>query len=43
VLRLRPAPEFEVWLEKMGVTGADGRLLPIGGGNTLLDYARRTD
>ena len=43
VLGLRPAPEFEAWLQKMGVTGADGRLLPIGGGNALLKYARRDD
>jgi ethanolamine ammonia-lyase large subunit len=27
VLGLRPAPEFEQWLERMGVVGADGRLL----------------
>lgn len=39
-LRLRPAPEFEMWLQRMGVTGADGRLLPIGAANALLDYAR---
>ncbi len=28
LLGLRPAPEFEEWLERMGVFGADGRLLP---------------
>jgi ethanolamine ammonia-lyase large subunit len=27
VMDLRRAPEFETWLEKMGVTGADGGLL----------------
>jgi ethanolamine ammonia-lyase large subunit len=27
LLGLRPAPEFERWLERMGVMGADGRLL----------------
>ena len=27
VMGLKRAPEFEAWLEKMGVTGADGRLL----------------
>jgi len=26
-LGLRRAPEFEVWLEHMGLTGSDGRLL----------------
>ena len=26
VLGLRPAPEFEAWLEKMGIFGGDGRL-----------------
>jgi len=30
LLGLRPAPEFEEWLERMGVFGADGRLLPTG-------------
>ncbi len=29
VLGLRPAPEFEAWLEKMGIATRDGRLLPI--------------
>jgi ethanolamine ammonia-lyase large subunit len=27
-LGLRPAPEFEAWLAKVGIAGADGRLLP---------------
>jgi ethanolamine ammonia-lyase large subunit len=26
LLGLRPAPEFEAWLQALGVTGADGRL-----------------
>jgi ethanolamine ammonia-lyase large subunit len=30
LLGLRPAPEFEDWLERMGVFGADGRVLPTG-------------
>jgi ethanolamine ammonia-lyase large subunit len=30
VMGLARAPEFEAWLEKMGVTGADGRLLAQG-------------
>ena len=29
VLGLRPAPEFEAWLERMGVFAADGRLLDV--------------
>ena len=28
VLGLKRAPEFEAWLQRVGVTGADGRLLP---------------
>ncbi len=28
VMGLKRAPEFEAWLARMGVTGADGRLLP---------------
>lgn len=31
LLGLRPAPEFESWLESMGVHDRDGRLLPAGG------------
>jgi ethanolamine ammonia-lyase large subunit len=27
VMGLKRAPEFEAWLEKMGIAGADGRLL----------------
>jgi ethanolamine ammonia-lyase large subunit len=27
VLGLKRAPEFESWLERMGITGPDGRLL----------------
>ncbi|WP_295531313.1 ethanolamine ammonia-lyase subunit EutB [uncultured Pseudacidovorax sp.] len=27
-LGLKRAPEFEAWLQRMGITGADGRLLP---------------
>jgi ethanolamine ammonia-lyase large subunit len=37
-LGLRPAPEFEAWLARMGVTGDDGNLLP-GGGRPLLESA----
>jgi len=28
VMGLKRAPEFEAWLEKMGIAGADGRLIP---------------
>jgi ethanolamine ammonia-lyase large subunit len=35
-LGLRPAPEFEEWLIKMGVTRADGRLNPINLDHRLL-------
>jgi ethanolamine ammonia-lyase large subunit len=28
VLGLRPAPEFEAWLERMGILDGDGRLQP---------------
>jgi ethanolamine ammonia-lyase large subunit len=35
-LGLRRAPEFEQWLEKMQVTGADGRLLPRSASSRLL-------
>ena len=27
VMGLKRAPEFEAWLEKMGIAGADGRLV----------------
>jgi ethanolamine ammonia-lyase large subunit len=39
VLGLRPAPEFEEWLEKMHVTGKTNRLLPISAQNRLLAYS----
>ncbi|MFS8038126.1 ethanolamine ammonia-lyase subunit EutB [Xanthobacter sp. AM11] len=38
VLGLRRAPEFEAWLERMAVTGADGRLLPADAGHPLLGF-----
>ncbi|ATD71329.1 MULTISPECIES: ethanolamine ammonia-lyase subunit EutB [Gordonia] len=28
-LRLRPAPEFEAWLARLGMCDADGRILPV--------------
>ncbi|MHC3000646.1 ethanolamine ammonia-lyase subunit EutB, partial [Gordonia sp. GN26] len=28
-LGLRPAPEFEAWLARLGMSDADGRILPV--------------
>jgi ethanolamine ammonia-lyase large subunit len=36
LLNLKPAPEFEQWLERMSIAGKDGRLLPVSEGNRLL-------
>jgi ethanolamine ammonia-lyase large subunit len=36
-LGLKRAPEFEAWLERMGITDEHGRLLPSGNGRTLAD------
>ncbi len=36
-LGLRPAPEFEEWLEKMGVTDSAGKLKPIDARHRLLE------
>jgi len=38
VLGLKRAPEFEAWLEKMDITGPDGRLLPADAHHPLLGY-----
>ena len=35
-LGLRPAPEFEAWLERMNILGPGGRLLPAGPTHALL-------
>jgi ethanolamine ammonia-lyase large subunit len=37
LLGLRPAPEFEEWLEKMQIATADNRLLPIGPKHRLIE------
>lgn len=37
LLGLRPAPEFESWLESMGVHDRDGNLLPAGGSFRALE------
>ena len=36
LLNLKPAPEFEQWLERMNIAAKDGRLLPVSEGNRLL-------
>jgi ethanolamine ammonia-lyase large subunit len=38
-LGLRRAPEFEAWLERMGIADAQGRLLPAGAASPLLAWA----
>ena len=42
VLNLKPAPEFEAWLARMGLLDAAGRVRPRlqGGAANLLDFAR---
>jgi ethanolamine ammonia-lyase large subunit len=42
VLRLRPAPEFEAWLQKMKIASVGGKLQPVGGSHALLAYAPTT-
>jgi ethanolamine ammonia-lyase large subunit len=45
VLNLRPAPEFEAWLMRMGIMDQSARIRPrLAGGETrrLLDFAGRT-
>jgi ethanolamine ammonia-lyase large subunit len=39
-LGLKRAPEFEAWLERMGVTRDNGRLIPPQASNPLLSHAR---
>jgi len=39
VFGLKRAPEFEAWLQRMRIAGADGRLLPQTGGYPLLSFA----
>ncbi|RSK33095.1 ethanolamine ammonia-lyase subunit EutB [Hymenobacter metallilatus] len=36
VLGLRPAPEFEAWLQQQGIFGEQGQLLPASAGHGLL-------
>jgi ethanolamine ammonia-lyase large subunit len=37
VLGLRPAPEFEAWLERLGIIDEAGRLRPVLRGHRLLE------
>jgi ethanolamine ammonia-lyase large subunit len=39
VLGLRPAPEFEQWLEKMRIAADGRRLLPLASSHALLAHA----
>ncbi|MFT3720513.1 ethanolamine ammonia-lyase subunit EutB [Pseudorhodoferax sp.] len=41
VLGLKRAPEFEAWLERMRITGEDGRLLPAGESHPALARMRQ--
>ena len=38
-LGLKPAPEFEAWLEKMRIVAGGRRLLPVGEHHALIDHA----
>ncbi|WP_234049910.1 MULTISPECIES: ethanolamine ammonia-lyase subunit EutB [unclassified Xanthobacter] len=40
VLGLKRAPEFEAWLERMGITDATGKLLPASGAHPLLGFVQ---
>jgi ethanolamine ammonia-lyase large subunit len=37
-LGLRPAPEFEAWLQKMRITGSGGKLESVGNSHSLLTH-----
>jgi ethanolamine ammonia-lyase large subunit len=40
VLNLRPAPEFEAWLHRMGIMDANGQVRPHLAGSPLLELAK---
>ncbi|MGR7997692.1 MULTISPECIES: ethanolamine ammonia-lyase subunit EutB [unclassified Xanthobacter] len=40
VLGLKRAPEFEAWLERMGIADAAGRLLPASGTHPLVGFVK---
>ena len=39
LLGLKRAPEFEQWLQRMGITDVQGRLQPVGPAHPLLTQA----
>ncbi|MBN2234402.1 MAG: ethanolamine ammonia-lyase subunit EutB [Opitutales bacterium] len=41
LLRKTPAPEFQEWLERMGIHQSDGRLLPVGQGHRMIEEAKQ--
>jgi ethanolamine ammonia-lyase large subunit len=41
VLGLRPAPEFEQWLQQQGIMNPAGQLLPVGHAHQLLENHRK--
>lgn len=43
LLGKRPAPEFEAWLERMGIFNSDGNLLPPGGALQALEAEVRNN
>jgi ethanolamine ammonia-lyase large subunit len=42
VLGLKPAPEFEMWLQKMRISGERGRLNVINASHALLSHDSTT-
>ena len=40
LLKLRPAPEFEAWLLRMGLLNEQGQLQPVNEGHRLLELAK---
>ena len=42
-LALKCAPEFDAWLQRMGIAEADGRLLPPSESHPLLGFARELE
>jgi ethanolamine ammonia-lyase large subunit len=40
LLNLRPAPEFEAWLHRMGILDANGQVRPRLAGSPLLELAK---
>ena len=42
-LGLRPAPEFEAWLQRMKLVDDQHRLLPVDAGHRLLELVRSVE